>query len=121
MKPAGEMSSTHQSRETWLPLLQLATEEVFDIMLGSKLEPVAEAPAARPSGITSMVGLAGQLCGVLTLCCSFPTAAMMASKMLGVEPDQADQQMWDAIGEICNKRPDLLRRSLQTPCDPALL
>jgi len=68
-----------------------------------------------------MVGLAGQLCGVLTLCCSFPTAAMMASKMLGVEPDQADQQMWDAIGEICNKRPDLLRRSLQTPCDPALL
>jgi CheY-specific phosphatase CheX len=74
--------------------------EVFEIMLGSRLQPVVEPQTMKPSEITSMVGLAGQLCGVLTPRCSFVTAAMMASKMLGVEPNQADQQMWDAIGEI---------------------
>jgi chemotaxis protein CheX len=102
MNPAGELTSAHQGHETWPSLLRLATEEVFEIMLGTKLEAVTGPPGEKPSEITSMVGLAGQLCGILTLCCSFQTAAMMASKMLGVEPEQADPQMWDAIGEICN-------------------
>jgi chemotaxis protein CheX len=49
-----------------------------------------------------MVGLAGQLCGLLTLRCTTQSAGLMASKMLGVEIKEADQQMWDAIGEIAN-------------------
>jgi len=102
MKSASDVSTTGQGRETWLPLLQIASEEVFDIMLGAKLEPLAEASSLPPSEITSMVGLAGQLCGVLTLRCTVATATLMASKMLGVAPEQADQQLWDATGEICN-------------------
>jgi hypothetical protein len=71
MNSASEVSVTAQGRESWLPLLQLAATEVFEIMLGAKLEPVTEASSLPACEITSMVGLAGQLCGVLTLRCSF--------------------------------------------------
>jgi chemotaxis protein CheX len=101
MKPANEFLSANDLRQSWVPLLQVATEEVFEIMVGSKLEAAGESQST-PSEITSMVGLAGQLCGVLTLRCGVQTAKLMASKMLGPEAEQADQQMWDAIGEICN-------------------
>ena len=49
-----------------------------------------------------MVGLAGQLCGVLTLRCSPKSAARMASRMLGIDADKAGPEMWDAVGEVCN-------------------
>src|SRR5579863_8870310 len=49
-----------------------------------------------------MVGLAGQVCGVLTLRCSAKSAARMASRMLGIDAEQAGSEMWDAVGEICN-------------------
>jgi CheY-specific phosphatase CheX len=49
-------------------LLQLAAEEVFEIMLSAKLEPLTGAESVPASEIT----------------------------------DQANQQVWDAIGEICN-------------------
>jgi len=42
------------------------------------------------------------LCGVLTVRCSTKTAGRMASRMLGVEAEKAGQEMWDAVGEICN-------------------
>lgn len=87
--------------ESWRPFLELAAREVFEIMLGCKLEPRTDNsdPAFE---FTAMVGLAGQLCGLMTLRCGTKSAAMMASKMLGIEIKQADQQMWDAIGEIAN-------------------
>jgi chemotaxis protein CheX len=87
--------------EGWLPLLELAAREVFEIMLGCKLEVQSEAGAAAFE-FTAMVGLAGQLCGVLTLQSSAPAAALMASKMLGIDVREVDAQMWDAIGEIAN-------------------
>jgi chemotaxis protein CheX len=102
MNSASEVSVAAQGRESWLPLLQLAATEVFEIMLGTRLEPVTEMSPLPACEITSMVGLAGRLCGVLTLRCGFATATVMTSKMLGVEPQQADPQLWDATGEICN-------------------
>jgi len=100
MTLSGE-AALHENRESWLPMLQLATQEVFEIMLGCKLEPVPDGEES-PTEITSMVGLAGHLCGVFTLRCNAETARLMASRMLGVESEQADQQLWDAVGEICN-------------------
>ena len=49
-----------------------------------------------------MVGLAGQLCGILTVRCSAKSAARMASRMLGTDVEKAGPEMWDAVGEICN-------------------
>jgi chemotaxis protein CheX len=101
MKTANEIAPSNGVPENWLPMLELAAHEVFEIMLGCKLELPTE-PLSAPCDFTAMVGLAGQLCGLLTLRCNSQSAALMASKMLGMELREADQQMWDAIGEITN-------------------
>jgi chemotaxis protein CheX len=94
--------ATAPERESWLPILQLAMQEVFELMLASPLEVPAQPPPEEGLDITAMVGLAGQLCGVLTVRCSTRTALRMASRMLGIEAEKAGQEMWDAVGEICN-------------------
>jgi chemotaxis protein CheX len=94
--------NSQQEREAWVPLLELAAKEVFELMLGSHLEPVSEPIAEQTLDITTMIGLAGQMCGVLTIRCMAKSAAQMASKMLGVDADKAGPEMWDAAGEVCN-------------------
>ncbi len=89
-------------RESWGQLLQLAAQEVFDTMLGCGLTVPLETAPEEGLDITAMVGLAGELCGVITIRCSGNSAALMAARLLGTEPDQASHEMWDAIGEICN-------------------
>jgi chemotaxis protein CheX len=82
-------------------LMELATREVFQLMLGCELTQPAEDTIASPT-VTSMVGLAGQLCGVLSVHCDDKAAALMTSKMLGVPLDNVGAEMSDALGEICN-------------------
>ena len=101
MKSANQVLSADSGHKDWIPLLELATKEVFELMLGSQL--TAAEPETQPAReITSMVGLAGQLCGVMSICCTVKAAGRMASKMLGVEPDESGQEMRDAFGEVCN-------------------
>lgn len=89
-------------REYWPSLLEMSAQEVFALMLGDSLESAAE-PAVQDSlDVTAMVGLAGALCGVLTLRCSSQCATMMATKMLGAEAPGSKGQMEDAVGEVCN-------------------
>jgi CheY-specific phosphatase CheX len=101
MNSSKELLATGGSRETWGPLLELATREVFQLMLGSELCTVTE-DLHLPPGVTSMVGLAGQLCGVITIRCNQKAAELMTSKMLGVPPEKVGPEMPDATGEICN-------------------
>jgi chemotaxis protein CheX len=101
MKTANEVVASHGTPEGWQPLMELACKEVFEIMLGCKLDPFAGENPNKPE-FTAMVGLAGKVCGVLTLRCMSQSAALMASKMLGVDIQQADEHMWDALGEVCN-------------------
>lgn len=88
-------------RETWARLLELATQEVFQLMLGCDLTQSADQAIVSPS-VTSMVGLAGQLCGVLSVNCDDKAASLMTSKMLGVPLEKVGAEMSDALGEICN-------------------
>jgi CheY-specific phosphatase CheX len=101
MTSANEIIPQEGTPETWLPLLDVAAREVFEIMLGCKLEVLTEPPTG-PSEFTAMVGLAGQLCGVLTMRCTAMAAILMTSKMLGIDVKEDDPQMWDAIGEVAN-------------------
>ncbi len=89
--------------ENWLPILELAVEEVFEIMLGSRVKPVSksEHPTA-PGGFTAMVGLAGGLCGILTFSSDRDAARELAKCMLGPEIADSEEQVSDALGEICN-------------------
>jgi chemotaxis protein CheX len=89
-------------REYWAPLLELSAQEVFGLMLGEHLEAAAEPAPDNSLDVTSMVGLAGSLCGLLTLRCGSNSAALMATKMLGADGAGAKAQMEDAVGEVCN-------------------
>jgi chemotaxis protein CheX len=93
---------TRSHEENWLPVLELAVEEVFEIMLGSRVKPVAPSEGHTPHGeFTAMIGLAGALCGILTVCCDAKTAGQIAKKMLGDATSSAEE-IGDALGEICN-------------------
>jgi chemotaxis protein CheX len=101
MKSKTELQAASDSHEGWVPMLELAVREVFELMLASQLTvPATTEDVAL--GVTAMVGMAGQLCGVLSVRCDGKTAALMTSKMLGVDLDKTDAEMSDAMGEICN-------------------
>ncbi len=101
MKPVNELLTTNRRHDNWTPLLEVAVQEVFELMLGGQLTESASAEQATLD-VTAMVGLAGQMCGVLSLRCDRTSAALMASKMLGLEPDKVGPEMSDALGEVCN-------------------
>jgi chemotaxis protein CheX len=87
--------------ENWLPILELAIKEVFEIMLGCRVTPSAETEHGPHGEFTAMVGLAGALCGILTVCCNAKTAGLIAKGMLGGTTISEDEVV-DALGEICN-------------------
>ncbi len=92
--------ATRAREENWLPILELAAEEVFEIMLGSRVKPASSEHVVNAE-FTAMVGLAGALCGVLTIRSDAKTARQVAQSMLGDTAD-SEQQVADALGEVCN-------------------
>ena len=97
----GVSFATRSHEENWLPILELSVEEVFGIMLNTKVRPVDKSEHPPSTDFTAMVGLAGALCGVLTVCCGATTAQHVAKNMLG-ETATSDEEVADALGEICN-------------------
>jgi chemotaxis protein CheX len=93
--------ATRSQEENWLPILELAVEEVFEIMLGCRVKPVAQSEHTPNTEFTAMVGMAGSLCGILTVCCDAKTACQLAKCRLGYTAD-SEEQVADALGEICN-------------------
>jgi chemotaxis protein CheX len=87
------------------PLLELATREVFEMMLGTQLNPGSQSEPPRVPNITALVGLAGRINGVVSVRCEAPSACRMTAKMLGIPASEAadfDSSAFDAVGEICN-------------------
>jgi len=101
MKSVSETLTENGTRENWISLIEVAAREVFELMLDSQLTLPATAEETHV-GVTAMVGLAGQLCGVLSIRCTGKTAALMTSKMLGVGLDTVGDEVADALGEVCN-------------------
>ena len=95
------MQASKDSRENWAALLEVATREVFELMLACQLT-VPTTVDEPPLDVTAMVGLAGELCGVLSVRCSGKAAAFMTSKMLGAPLDKVGSEVADALGEVCN-------------------
>ena len=89
-------------QQEWLPILELAAQEVFEIMLGSHLTLATKSDPPPQGEFTAIVGLAGSLRGIVTFCCGSQSANQIAARMLGDETVPAEGQVWDAIGEICN-------------------
>jgi chemotaxis protein CheX len=86
----------------WKPLLECAVVEVFEMMAGVRLETNSEAPGEPRGEYTAMVGLAGALCGMVTLRCSTAATTKFASLMLGGDAASAGSAAQDALGELSN-------------------
>ena len=85
----------------WKPVLESAAREVFEVMLKTKLEPVA-ADSHAATEMIAMVGLSGGLNGMVSFHCTVDAARRMAAKMLHSESQQPEDTARDAVGEICN-------------------
>ena len=103
MEQAAKTSRTlSPDRAHWRGLLEEAVREVFAMMLNTEIQPAPAGTEAPKAEFTAMVGLAGELCGVCVLRCTPAAAGLMASRMLGVDAEEAGEEKWDAVGEVCN-------------------
>ncbi len=82
-----------------------ATLEVFTTMV--MMEPTDDLPLNEPinrfkCSITGMVGFGGIYSGVISIHCPVSLALKITSNMLGMECDEVNDDINDAIGEIAN-------------------
>lgn len=82
-----------------------ATTDVFSTMLMVDLEvgdTVDGAGGEIVSNITSMLGMGGDIRGMLAVHCPADVAMAITGGFLGMEVDALDEDVKDAIGEIAN-------------------
>jgi chemotaxis protein CheX len=83
-------------------MLKHATVEVFEMMAGAQLELVSGSDVGARGEQTAMVGLAGAICGMVTIRCTAQVSHRLASLMLGGEAASNPAIARDALGELCN-------------------
>ena len=82
-----------------------ATLAVFASMIFIDIAPEAPSkcePVAIASNLCSLIGLAGDLKGILAIQCPGQVAMGITGAMLGMEVTELDEDAKDAIGEIAN-------------------
>ncbi|GFO67319.1 chemotaxis protein CheX [Geomonas limicola] len=97
--------ATQLTEETLASYVIDATKEVFDTMVMMPLEdsyPLKEPVTTFHCSVTGMVGLAGTYTGILSIHCPKTLALKVTSNMLGLEVDEVDDDVNDALGEIAN-------------------
>ena len=106
---------------SWKTILEQATVEVFEMMAGARLEAAAISDSAAGGEHTAMVGLAGALCGMVTLRCTRQVAHRLASMMLGGEAAENSFTAKDALGELCNMVAGNFKAKISTLADRCML
>jgi len=86
----------------WRDELAKATLEVFEIMVGSSLTVPTELSSPFVPDFAAMVGIAGSLCGLVSIHTTSECARRIAAKMLGSDEVGAGEDAQDAFGEVCN-------------------
>lgn len=82
-----------------------ATKEVFSTMVMMEVTdnfPLKEPVSRFKCSITGMVGFAGTYSGVISIHCPVALALQVTSNMLGMECEEVNEDLNDAIGEIAN-------------------
>jgi chemotaxis protein CheX len=82
--------------------LDASVEEVFQLMLGVSCERDSGPIAQEPESVTAVVGFGGLLSGACVFSTSGRAAMKIAAHLTGMEFDEIDDTVKDAIGEICN-------------------
>ena len=105
----------------WANILEYAAVEVFEMMAGVRLE-LFQASSTKPRGDqTAIVGMAGALCGMITVRCSGITAAKLSSLMLDEDSLANPVTMADALGELCNMIAGNFKAKINTLADHCML
>lgn len=92
-----------------------ATCEIFETMLMTQAtpgEPLAKRDELFRDGLSGMIGMAGGYRGVLAIHCSNQVAMAITSTFLGMEVDEVDDDVKDAIGEMANMLAGSVKTSL---------
>ena len=92
-----------------------ATEEIFNTMIF--LDIAAEPPLVQGKQVvechvSAMIGLSGDFSALLGIHCPGPVGREIAGAMLGMELDDVNDDVKDALGEIAN----MLAGSLKEAC-----
>jgi chemotaxis protein CheX len=102
---AAVAASVHVTEEEMATHVIDATKEVFSTMVMLDVEdcfPLSEPVTRFKCSITGMVGLVGTYSGVLSIHCPQPLALKITANMLGMEEEEASEDINDALGEIAN-------------------
>lgn len=92
------------------------TQDVFSTMLMVELEsgnPVEGQGGEIQSNVTSMLGLGKDIRGMLSVHCPADVAKNITGALLGMEVEELDEDVKDAIGEIANMVAGNLKISFQ--------
>ena len=92
------------TESTAVPRLIESTLEVFETMVFSTLVPGPVRADAQPPAASVMgaVRFLGSLSGAVSFYASDDAGCRIAAQLLGIEPQEAGEQMADAVGEITN-------------------
>ena len=82
--------------------LDASVEEVFQLMLGVECQRVDGPVDIEPESVTAVVGFGGLLSGACVYRCGGTASLRVAQQMTGMEFEEIDDTVKDAIGEICN-------------------
>jgi chemotaxis protein CheX len=110
-----------ETQQRFTHALDSAAAEVFEMMVGTPLGPSDQATLPRVADYTAMIGLAGDLCGVLSFRCSLVSAARIAGKMLGTDENTSAECIRDALGEICNMVAGSFKAQVSDVADQCML
>jgi chemotaxis protein CheX len=81
------------------------TEEIFNTMIFMELSPEAPLTAGNQvisCHVSAMIGLTGDFTGVLSIHCPKAVGLAITGAMLGMDLEEIDADVKDALGEITN-------------------
>lgn len=82
--------------------LDASVEEFCSMMLAVECQRQTEPVQTEGETVTAVVGFGGLLSGACIIRASYPAAMKLAGLMIGMDFEQVDDDVKDAIGEICN-------------------
>ena len=94
-----------------------ATQEIFSSMIMLEVvpgEPFRRRDSTLTNSISGLVGLAGSTKGLLAIHLSKPAALAVTTAFLGMDVEEINEDVCDAIGELAN----MLAGNMKTAIDP---
>lgn len=81
-----------------------ATEEIFNTMIFMEISAAAPSSAEQVISchVSAMIGLTGDFTGMLSIHCPEPVGLAITGAMLGMDLEETNADVKDALGEIAN-------------------